>query len=132
MEKFNAVFKIQKDGKYGQAMQDLPGTEKDCRAIRKAAKKYGATDNGDGTYTLKDTEANHGNYRKIQRSILTRLRAKPEKKYLIIYCFAGHGMNENGRQVFLVNEFDERTTFYKLCNVENYIRQYAEDYQNSY
>lgn len=41
-------------------------------------------------------------------------------------------MNQNGRQVFLVNEYDPKTTFYRLCNVENYIRSFAEDFKNSY
>lgn len=38
----------------------------------------------------------------------------PDKKFLIFYVLAGHGMMVSGRQNMLINEFDPNKSFYKM------------------
>ena len=61
-----------------------------------------------------------------------RMLAEPEKKFLIVYVAAGHGMLAGGRQKMVINEFDRRSCFYKLWPIEAEIRTIAEYYPNSY
>lgn len=50
---YDAVL-MERKGKYDQAMHDLPSTAKDARVMINAVKRYGITDNGDGSFTLED------------------------------------------------------------------------------
>ena len=51
---------------------------------------------------------------------------------MIIYHFAGRGVFKAGVQHLVLNEFDPDTSFYKLLDVEERIRQIAERHLNSY
>ena len=68
----------------------------------------------------------------MQKSIKNRLKENPDKKYLIVYVLAGHGIQSAGRQVVLMNEFHKRTGFYKFWGIEGDIRDIARKYQNSF
>ena len=57
---------------------------------------------------------------------------KPMKRYLIIFLFAGHGLQKDGMQEMLYNEFDTRNCFYKLFRAEVKLRSFAEIFQNAY
>ena len=46
--------------------------------------------------------------------------------------FAGHGMQLNGLQVIVINEFDKVKKFYKLYNAENKIRYFSKKFTNCY
>ena len=56
----------------------------------------------------------------------------PMERYLIMFLFAGHGLQKDGQQVMLYNEYDPKTRFYKLFRAELKLRIFAEIYQNSY
>ena len=60
------------------------------------------------------------------------MQKNPDTKFLILYVFAGHGMNVKGQQVVLLNEFDKATNWYKMLNVEAKIRVIAQMNPNSY
>ena len=49
-----------------------------------------------------------------------------------MYLLAGHGGESDGRQCIIINEYDEKTGFYKLCRIENFIRSAAKFYPRSY
>ena len=49
-----------------------------------------------------------------------------------MYLFAGHGGEQEGRQCIVINEFDNKTTWYKLWRVEAMIRAMAQNFPRSY
>ena len=53
-------------------------------------------------------------------------------RYLFLFVVAGHGMNYEGRQVVLLNEFDAKRKFYKWWNIEERIRKFAARFENSH
>ena len=63
---------------------------------------------------------------------MKKFAENPDTNYLILFVFAGHGMNASGQQVLLVNEFDKSSNFYKKLNVEAKIRAMSEASPNSY
>ena len=45
---------------------------------------------------------------------------------MIVYLLEGHGMQDNHRkQVIVLNEFNDKTRFYKLWPIENDIQSIA-------
>ena len=74
-------------------MADLPATVDDTAAFKHAVSHYGVIDEED-FYTLHDPtekEANH-----VFRDLCKKFRDNPETYYLILFVFAGHGMNVAG------------------------------------
>ena len=63
--------------------------------------------------------------------IKKRLAANPETNHLIIYIAAGHGMNVDGQQVLLVNQFDKNERFYKWFAIEKEIRMIAKHFPHN-
>ena len=59
-------------------------------------------------------------------------KKNPDKNILIIFAIAAHGMQDSGRQVVLLNDFDEKTGFYRRWQIEFDIRDRAKDYRNTY
>ena len=56
----------------------------------------------------------------------------PDQTQLFIVAIAGHGMQMDGRQVVLVNEFNKRTKYYQIFGVESMVRDKAKSNPNSY
>ena len=56
----------------------------------------------------------------------------PGKLSLLVHCYAGHGMCKDGRQVLLINEFDNNSKFYKHAPTEIEIRNSARLYRQTY
>ena len=73
---------------------------KDCGTMMNALDRYGITDTGPidnkNLYILNDN-ATAAKMRKVMANIRNRLTNEPTKKFLIIYVFAGHGMNTCGK-----------------------------------
>ena len=59
------------------------------------------------------------------------LEKNKHKKVLVVYVFAGHGI-ERGEQVIVLNEYDKNEGFYKCWKTENMIRSLAEKFENSF
>jgi len=51
---------------------------------------------------------------------------------MVIALFAGHGLVKDNQQHVVINEFDVRTGYYRLFNVEKVLRGYARDHNNTY
>ena len=51
---------------------------------------------------------------------------------LVFYAFAGHGMQIDGEQVLLVNQFSVRNGFYEWWAAEADIRRMAKRFSNTY
>ena len=69
---------------------------------------------------------------KVRTGIAKRLKASPDKTFLLLYALAGHGIQLDGRQVVLINTFDKKTGFYRIWGIEAEIRKYAKDNANAY
>ena len=68
----------------------------------------------------------------IDLDIKRRIEKNPDKKYLVIYVLAGHGMITAGKQVMLMNEYNDKTGFYKFYGVEAMVRTNSQRFPNSY
>ena len=60
------------------------------------------------------------------------LKDNPLETIFILCLFAGHGMIQDGRQILLVNEFDQGKSFYKTIGAEENIRNLAQNFSNAY
>ena len=110
-------------------MGDLPATVDDTAAFKSAMNYYGIT-NEEDFYNLHDPTLNECNA--VFRELIKKFAENPDTNYLILFVFAGHGMNASGQQVLLVNEFDKPSNFYKKLDVEAKIRTMSEACPNTY
>ena len=53
------------------------------------------------------------------------LKNNPHETIFALFCYASHGMIQDGRQVILVNEFNQTKGFYKLFGAEENMRNLA-------
>ena len=113
-------------------MANLPATTRDCRSIRRSGNKYGITDAGPDNIYIMENAPTLQKYQKAIRHITKRLQDNPETGHLILACFAGHGVQYNGQQALLTNEFDDRTSFYKMCHAERKVRTLTGMFRNAY
>ena len=107
----------------------------DCETMRKCLERYSITDTGpvdDKNMYIINDNATSAKMRKVMTNIRKRLLAEPHKNFLIVYVFAGHGMNACGKQVLLLNEYNKKSGFYKMFGAEAEIRDIAEKHSNSY
>ena len=74
----------------------------------------------------------HVEYKATMMALQKRLKKNWYKNHLIFFLFAGHGINTGFGQAIILNEFDTRSNFYKIANVEQIIRDIAEKNPNSY
>ena len=117
--------KWNKEDKYGNMQgyypfNNLPTTLDDCKAMRKAGLTYGFTDFGPDNMYKQEDNPTFNAWRKVKTNISKRCTQDPERGYIVLSCFAGHGMLKEGKQVVLTNEFEKG--FYKVLNVEADIR----------
>ena len=128
---YDAVWRIDKNNKkkIKQFYGNLPACKKDCEDMKYALKRFQFTD-PDHTYDLINPKAMEC-ARAISK-IKKHLQNTPEVNSFIFYCVAGHGMVAAGEQQLLINEFKEKTTFYKMIGIEADIRDIAKTFANSY
>ena len=99
-------------------MKSLDDTPRDVKTLYQALKRYQITDMGPANeFDLSEapTAARYTNAMQLLQKMLSKY---PDKKRVFIWLCASHGMNEFGRQVVIINEFDPRTCFYKRLLVE--------------
>ena len=101
--------------------------------MREGFRRYGVLDSGAcDIYTMNDG-ATKSNKDQVIKSINQRLEKNPNKKFMVVYLLDGHGMQDNHRkQVIVLNEFNDKTRFYKLWPIENDIQTIAKKHANSY
>jgi hypothetical protein len=107
---------------------NLPAIHKDKQVFRKLVSCHGFKQ--DEIFLLTDPKVNECNSITVK---LNRLFKKnPDQIILAFSCYAGHGMIQDGRQVFLVNEFASFRGFYKIVGVEENMRLSATFNSNAY
>ena len=130
--KFNACKIRTPDGTIKQFMPDLPKVKQDCAWLEDAITKYGNVDFGpDNMFKMTDGP-DYSTVMKTKKQLFQKLKQSKHKKTLVSYVFAGHGMQENGTQVVVINEYDKETRFYRLWKIENMIRTFARMFPNSF
>ena len=106
--------------------------KQDCKLIEESFKKYGDLYFGpDDMYKLVD-DPSYKEINKLKRQLMKDLKKWAKEKTLVVYILASHGIQENGSQGVVVNEFDENTGFYKIWKVESMVRTLADIFPNSY
>ena len=95
-----------------QAMGDLPACGKDIQTFSGAMERYQLND-PENIYNL-DQDPTQKVINKTMMTIMKRLKKKPDLGFLINFLLAGHGMQKNGMQIVLINEFDKTESFYKV------------------
>ena len=60
------------------------------------------------------------------------MNANKGKRILVIYLFAGHGVETSSDLAMVVNEYDEKTEFYKLSKSEYKVKYQARLHPKSF
>ena len=106
-------------------MDDLPAAKEDIEVFKRVMNTY----NVDQEFFCADAS-----YKEIQKLTLDLTKTFVKNKntnFAVIYLVAGHGMNIDGKQIVLLNEFNEKTNWYRKWNLEDNLRTFAE-YKNTY
>ena len=107
---------------------NLKAIHKDKKVFRKLVSCHGFKPNE--IFLLTDPKIKECNNITLQ---LNRLFKKfPDQIILAFSCYAGHGMIQDGRQIFLVNELAPSKGFYKIVGVEENMRKSALFNSNAY
>ena len=94
--------------------------------------RYDISDTGpDDLYIIKN-EPNSNTVNEVINNIKQRLRDNPQENFLIVYVVVGQGMESYGQQIMLLNEFNDKTGFYRHWSIESDIREIASTFSNSY
>ena len=95
LTRFDQVFEKNKDGSFSQAYPDLPAAKKDCDDLQECLQKY-RIQGEDDIYRLDDPifKLINKNFSKIR----TRIKKNPDRNFLTIWLFAGHGILKLGMQ----------------------------------
>ena len=79
----------------------------DCKLIEDSFKKYGELYYGpNGMYKMVE-DPSYKEVQKMKWQLNKDLKAWIKEKTLVVYIFASHGIQENGAQGVVVNEFDK-------------------------
>ena len=116
-----------------QAMNNLGDVvKKDCKLIEESFEKYGKLYSGPNDMYKMVDDPSFKDISKLKFQLRKDLTAWNKEKTFVIYILASHGIQENGSQGVVVNEFDKKTEFYKIWKIEALIRYFAKTYPNSY
>ena len=116
MSKYNQCYKLSKKVKhrYFQAYNDLPGIFNDHRYFEMLVTRFGFT--SDQFLSLMEPKIKECNN---MTSNLGRLfKSNPHETVFALFCYACHGMIQDGRQVVLINEHSKLKGFYKIFGAE--------------
>ncbi len=96
--------------------------------------KFGIRDCGLGAdmYNLRLSDPNKAKLDQAMKFLMKQFKLNPDKKYLVAYLFAGHGIQQSGQHFIVVNEFKTDPGFYLLWGAEGKIRSLAKFYSNTY
>ena len=127
-EKFDKVFKKMRSGRIKQAMDDLEAPKKDCQIFHEVMQKFPIKE--ENQFFMYDPSSKEMN--KLMMDLYKRFRKNKDTNYVLIFVVAGHGMNADGMQVLPLNEFDPNSNWYKMWNLERFIRTFAENCPNTH
>jgi hypothetical protein len=69
---------------------------------------------------------------KVQKALKALLKDAGEERIAIVYTFASHGGMRGGLQTVIVDQFDKKTRYFKLWQVEAMIRDLARIFVRSF
>ena len=118
--------------KIEQGVNNLDKCKDDIDLIRKCLAKYGIIDMGRNDSYLLDDTPTYNRVFKVRTSIKKRIKKTPDNTFVLVFALAGHGMQMDGRQIVLINQYDKKTRFYKLWSIEADIRGMAKNNTNAY
>ena len=64
--------------------------------------------------------------------LMKYLKEHKDEDVLVMYIFAGHGIQQAGKQCMVINEYFPESEFYRLWNVETMIRDLGNLFPRSY
>ena len=126
-EKYDACM----DGE-NQAYRDVPNAKSICDEVKTYFKNFGVEDYD--TFELMNPTSLQceQTYGQIVKVIEEGRTAEPKKNTLLIHCFVGQGTTKDGQQLFLVNEYNPDTKYYKMLPAELRIRQLGDKFDCLY
>ena len=119
--------KLFKD-KYVQAYSDLPAIFNDHRQFEKIVTRFGFK--FDEFLALLEPKVKDCN--KATTELNRLLKNNPHETILALFCYASHGMIQDGRQVILINEFSKVKGFYRIFGAEENMRTAAQTFASAY
>lgn len=126
-EKYNAAM----DGA-NQAYKDVPNAQKVCDEIKEYFVSFGVKDYDIFELMNPSAQKCEDTYRQIIRVIDEGRTSEPKKNTLLIHCFVGQGTTKDGQQLFLLNEYNPNTKYYKMLPAEQRIRQLGDKFDCLY
>ena len=115
--------------RYEQAMPNVPLASYDCDLAKQAFLKDYLI-RPDDIIELKNVSFQQ--IKRAEKQLNMRIENDKETGYLVVYILAGHGIQRDGNQTLLTNEFDKQQKFYKCYPVEKLMRIRAKNYANSF
>ena len=109
-----------------------PAVNHDCQLLEEAFQKYGKLEFGPNSEYDLTKNPKRKDIQKLTNQLRSDLKEWKDKKLLVVYVFACHGIVEGGVQGVIINEYKKSSGYYDIWKVENYIRGKARDYPNSY
>ena len=136
---YDSVHERKKSGKVGQAYGNLHDVIEDQNVGIEGARLMGIDKFGDVEEYQFIVNKNPETYNVTGKDmsnfilgIFKMLKKSPESKFFGMLLYAGHGMIRDGRQNFLLNQFDKKKGFYQLSAIEENFRGIPAKYMNSY
>ena len=131
---YSAVFIINKNGELVPFYKNLDGVFKDLNAFDYAFSAYDMRKGDDRSHSLEILIINPSYtkvieaWKKLERILIEH----SNERVLVTYLFSGHGLDFEGIQSVVVNEFDAAKKFYRINKAEDRIKKLALRYKNSF
>ena len=99
-----------------QCEDDLKEAKDDINVLKACLEKCGTED----FYILDEPSSKEASdvFEQIHKRVKAGKVGPNRVNYLIIYLFAGHGINKDGMQAFLLNEWYDKERYYTSFNAE--------------
>ena len=130
-DKYDNVMHMVK-GQMKQRLKDITSVSFDVKEFDKTWKPLGSIDNNGSEEVYNLMNPTFKEMGEARKGINSYLSDHKHEDTLVTYLIAGHGMEVEGKQCFVLNELDPKTHFYKFWNAEYWIRWLARKYPRSY
>ena len=94
--------------------------------------KFGVPSNN--IFHLQDPSEHATNqaYIDLVEKLLDGRKCDPPEDFLVIHIFSANGLQVNGMQSIMFNDYDEENKFYRLFEAENLLRELSNEFSNLY
>ena len=118
-----------------QCIGDLVTVMEDTKLFYDALRRYGLVrENSLGMKNIYqfENETDMTQISQMRSTLKKRAMNNPDRRMAIFYAFAGHGIQIDGQQYVIVNEFVPKQGFYRMWNTEDDIRVMSTKYPNTF